>query len=36
MIVNCFHAFGATKADLDAVSVEDLVKAVVLRKILIK
>ena len=37
MIVNyCFHVFGATIADLDAVSVEDLVEAVVSRKILIK
>ena len=37
MIVNyCFHVsvFGATMADLDAVSVEDLVEAVVLRKCL--
>ena len=32
----CFYAFGATIADLDAASVEDLVEAVVLRKILIK
>ena len=37
MIVNyCFPVFGATIADLDAVSVEDLVEAVVSRKILIK
>ena len=37
MIVNYFfHAFGATIADLDAVSVEDLVEAVVLRKRVIK
>ena len=37
MIVNyCFLVFGATIADLDAVSVEDLVEAVVSRKILIK
>ena len=37
MIVNyCFHVFGATIADLDVVSVEDLVEAVVSRKILIK
>ena len=36
MIVNyCFHVFGATIAELDAVSIEDLVEAVVLRKILI-
>ena len=32
----CFHVFGATIADLDAVSVEDLVEAVVSRKMLIK
>ena len=37
MIVNyCFHAFGATIADLDVVSVEYLVEAVVLTKMLIK
>ena len=30
----CFHAFGATIADFDAVSVKDLVEAVVLRKCL--
>ena len=37
MIVNyCLHAFGGTTADLDAVSVEDLVEAVVSRKMLIK
>ena len=37
MIVNyCFHVFGATIADAHAVSVEDLVEAVVLRKMLIK
>ena len=37
MIVNyCFHVFGATIVDLDAVSVEDLVEAVVSRKILTK
>ena len=27
----CFHAFGATIADFDAVSVQDLVEAVVLK-----
>ena len=32
----CFHVFGATIADLDAVSVEDLVEAVVSWKMLIK
>ena len=33
MIVNyCFHVFGVTIVDLDAVSVEDLVEAVVLGK----
>ena len=33
MVVNyCFHAFGATMAGLDAVSIKDLVEAVVLRK----
>ena len=33
MIVNyCFHVFGAAIADPDAVSVEDLVEAGVLRK----
>ena len=32
MVVNyCFHAFGATIADFDVVSVKDLVEAVVLR-----
>ena len=31
-----FHAFGATIADFDVVSVEDLVEAVVFRKIIIK
>ena len=37
MIVNyCFHVFGATTADLDAVSVEDFVEAVVFKKMLIK
>ena len=37
MIVNyCFHVFAATVADLDVVSVEDLLEAVVLRKMLIK
>ena len=37
MVVNyCLHAFGATIADSEAVSVEDLVEAVVLRKMLIK
>ena len=37
MTVNyCFHVFGATIADRDAASVEDLMKAVVLRKMLIK
>ena len=36
MIVNYFfHVFGATIADLHAVSVEDLVEAVVSRKMLI-
>ena len=33
MIVNyCFHVFGAAIADPDAVSVEDLVEAGLLRK----
>ena len=37
MIVNyCFHVFGATTADLDPVSVEDFVEAVVFKKMLIK
>ena len=37
MIVNyCFHVFTSTIADFDAVSVEDLVEAVVSRKMLIK
>ena len=37
MIVNyCFHVFDTTIADLDAVSVEDLVEPMVLRKILIE
>ena len=37
MIVNyCFHVFGATVADLDAVSVEDLVEVMVSRKMLVK
>ena len=37
MIVNyCFHVFGAAIADLDAVSVEDSVEAVVFKKMLIK
>ena len=37
MIVNyCLHVFGATIADLDAVSVEDLVQAMVSKKMLIK
>ena len=37
MIINYrFHIFGATIADLDAVSVEDLVEVVVSRKLLIK
>ena len=37
MIVNyCFHVFGATIADLDAVSDEGLAEAVVSRKMLIK
>ena len=37
MIVNyCFHVFGATIADLDTLSVEDLVEAVVLMKMFIK
>ena len=36
MTVNyCFHVFGATIADLDVVSVDDLVEVVVLRKMLI-
>ena len=36
MIINyCFHVFGATIADVEAVFVEDLVKAVVSRKMLI-
>ena len=33
---DCFHAFGATIVDFDAVSVKDLVEAVVLRKMLVK
>ena len=37
MIVNfCFHVFGATIADLHAVSVEDFVDALVRRKMLMK
>ena len=37
MIVNyCFYVFGATVADLDAVSVEDLVEVMVSRKMLVK
>ena len=37
MIINfCFHVFGATIADRDAVSVEDLVEVVISRKMLIK
>ena len=37
MIVNyCFHVFGATIANLEAVSVEDLMEVVVLRKMFIK
>ena len=37
MIVNhCFHILGATIANLDTVYVEDLVEAVVTRKMLIK
>ena len=37
MIINyCFHVFGATIADLDAVSVEDLVETVSSKKTLIK
>ena len=37
MVANyCFHTFGETIADFDAVFVEDLVEAVVLRKMLIK
>ena len=37
MVVNyCFHDFGATIADFDAVSVKDLVEAVVLKKMLVK
>ena len=37
MILNhCFHVFGTTIADLDAISVEDLLEAVVSRKMLIK
>ena len=37
MVVNyCFHVFGATIADFDAVSVEDLVEAMVLWKMLSK
>ena len=37
MIINsCFHVFGATIADLDAVSVEDLVETVDSKKTLIK
>ena len=37
MIANyCFHVFGATIADLDAVSAEDLEETVRLKKMLIK
>ena len=37
MVVNyCDHVSGATAADFDAIYVEDLVEAVVLRKMLIK
>ena len=37
MIINYFfHVFGATIADLDAVSVEDFVEVVIFRKMLIK
>ena len=36
IVYYCYHAFGATIADLDAVSVEDLVEAEVSRKMLIK
>ena len=37
MIVNyCFHVFGVTVADPQAISIEDLVEAVVSRKMLIK
>ena len=36
-IVNyCFHVFGTTIVDLDALSVEDFVEEVVFRKMLIK
>ena len=31
-----FHAFGATIADLDGVSVEDILEAVAVSKMLIK
>ena len=37
MVVDyCFHAFGATIADFDTLSVKDAVEVVVLRKMLIK
>ena len=37
MVVNyCLHAFDEAIADFDAVFVEDLVEAVVFRKMLIK
>ena len=36
MVDYCFHSFGATIADFDAISAEDLVEEVVLRKILIR
>ena len=34
IVTYCFHAFGATIADFDAVSEKYLVKTVVLRKYL--
>ena len=37
MVFNCsFYVFGVTIADFDAVSVEDFVEAIILRKMLIK
>ena len=37
MFVNyCFHTFGATIADFDAVSVKDLMETVLFRKMFVK
>ena len=36
IVYYCFHVFGGAIADLDTVSVEDLVEAVVSRKMLFK